>query len=245
MTNKRSRSAKAAPASTQQPPADADLEAVIQHYQHVNNEIERHTQRVFDSVHTALHPSADPAASTSPASKAPSGRAASAGPSSVDPIVVELDRRLRQAIEDNQLLGKKHQLLEEAKQKQQLELADACENVERLKTRLASQIKQNEVLKKEAAATREKLKFEELSKKQLNKELESASKQLATLASDKEKLEEKLERCRLDNDAIKKNKVLDSANGRFPVMMKCIRKQATLIDNLFEQISILEHGSDQ
>jgi len=58
---------------------------------------------------------------------------------------------------------------EEAKQKQQLELADACENVERLKTRLASQIKQNEVLKKEAAATREKLKFEELSKKQLNK----------------------------------------------------------------------------
>ena len=62
--------------------------------------------------------------------------------------------------------------------------------------------------------------------------------------SEKDKLEEKLERCKMDNEVIKKYKICDNTNSRVPLMMRCIRKQATLIDNLMEQIAILEqHGA--
>jgi len=53
--------------------------------------------------------------------------------------------------------------------------------------------------------------------------------------SEKDKLEEKLERSKMDKEVIKKYKICDNTNSPVPLMIRCIRKQATLIDNLMEQ----------
>jgi len=91
----------------------------------------------------------------------------------------------------------------------------------------------------------EKLKSEEQSQKDLHKEVERLSKQLVLAAREKSKLEEKLECCKSDVVLLKQNKESDCSRNQASIMIKCIKRQAVLIENLLSQISILERENTQ
>ena len=72
-------------------------------------------------------------------------------------------------------------------------------------------------------------------------EIERLSKQSSNFALQKEKIEIQLDRAKLDLLQMKQNKVVEHPEGiKIHLMMKCIRKQAALIQNLDNQISCLE-----
>lgn len=58
--------------------------------------------------------------------------------------------------------------------------------------------------------------------------------------ADKEKLIEKCEHTKTDLLLIKQHKTDGYPNNKVPIMLKCIRKQALLIENLLKQVSCLE-----
>lgn len=63
---------------------------------------------------------------------------------------------------------------------------------------------------------------------------------MASATADKEKLAEKLEHSKTDILLLKQHKIDDHPGNKVPVMLKCIRKQAFLIENLSKQIAVLE-----
>lgn len=74
----------------------------------------------------------------------------------------------------------------------------------------------------------------------IKQEIERLLKQLATVTTDKDKLVEKLEHSKTDLMLLKQHKINDHPGNKVPIMLKCIRKQAILIENLLKQISCLE-----
>lgn len=76
-------------------------------------------------------------------------------------------------------------------------------------------------------------------------EIEKLTKQLTIITAEKEKMAEKLEHSKTDLLLIKQHKIDDYPNNRIPIMLKCIRKQAFLIENLLKQISCLEEMKKQ
>ncbi|XP_045031643.1 uncharacterized protein LOC116925651 [Daphnia magna] len=127
---------------------------------------------------------------------------------------------------------------------QRQELIHLKENVKKMKSALHSKQLLYDANKKEMALAMEKLKSEEQSRKSLQKEIERISKQLVLVTADKEKLVEKLEHSKTDLMLLKQHKIDDHPVNKVPIMLKCIRKQSLLIDNLLRQISCLEQSKN-
>ena len=79
-----------------------------------------------------------------------------------------------------------------------------------------------------------------------SQEIENLNKELSVQSSEKEKLEERLERCRMELTLSKQeNPVREKKEGKINTLTKCINKQARLIANLKQQISYYEHFTSQ
>ena len=71
--------------------------------------------------------------------------------------------------------------------------------------------------------------------------MERLNKQLIIVTSEKAKLEEKIHCFKSDIALLKQEKEINSPSNKQTVLiMKCIKKQAVLIENLLNQISFLE-----
>lgn len=60
------------------------------------------------------------------------------------------------------------------------------------------------------------------------------------MTAEKEKAEEKTEKVKTDFILLKQRKMTDNPGIKVSTMLKCIRKQAILIDNLTQQITQME-----
>lgn len=70
--------------------------------------------------------------------------------------------------------------------------------------------------------------------------MERLSKQLVSTTREKARIEEKLESSKSDLALLKHHKESDCSRNQALLMMKCIKRQAALIENLLSQISLLE-----
>lgn len=70
--------------------------------------------------------------------------------------------------------------------------------------------------------------------------MERLNKQLVSANRDKARMEEKLESSKSDISLLKQHKESSCSRNQALLMMKCIKRQAVLIENLMNQISLLE-----
>lgn len=64
------------------------------------------------------------------------------------------------------------------------------------------------------------------------------TKEILAITSEKERLDDKLQRCKADFLLYKQKKESEqTGNQKIPLMLRCIRKQAILIENLLAQIA--------
>ncbi|XP_057373747.1 polyamine-modulated factor 1-binding protein 1-like [Daphnia carinata] len=242
-----------------------DFEASIRHYQDLNHQIEQQTTAVFDMVNKlnnsknsensqyaekskteVLDQFKESNKNTSSDATVALTRATTRDKPAVNKhqIIVDLNQRLRDLqneLESTKLQQKKS---EEERELQRQELIYLKENVKKMKSALHSKQLLYDANKKEVALAMEKLKSEEQARKSLQKEIERIAKQLILVTADKEKLAEKLEHSKTDLMLLKQHKIDDHPVNKVPIMLKCIRKQSLLIDNLLRQISCLEQSKN-
>ncbi|XP_046648870.1 ciliary rootlet coiled-coil protein 2-like [Daphnia pulicaria] len=237
----------------------ADFEASIRHYQNLNQQIEQKTSAVFDLVNKlnnsknsesfteksqtdASYQLHERNKNTSQDASVSLARSEPREKSAVNKhqIIVDLTQRLRDIQNELESARVQQRKAEEERDQQKQELSQLRENSKKMKSAIQSKQLLHEAHKKEMAAVLEKLKSEEQSRKSFQKEIERISKQLSVVTSDKEKLAEKLEHSKTDLLLLKQHKLDDHPSNKVPIMLKCIRKQSLLIENLLKQIACLE-----
>jgi len=224
-----------------------DYDATIKHYQDLNSRIEQKTHEVFESV-TKLNNLTEKDESKSVENVLEiSSKRNSSGHQSLQPgdtnknqLIVDMNKKLLSMQNELQLLVLRNKQLEQDKEKQKQDLNYSKDGLKKMKAALSSRQTAQDLYKKEMDQIHDKLKLEEQSQKDLQKEVERLSKQLVSSTREKARMEEKLESFKSDMSLLKQHKESDCSRNQALLMMKCIKRQAVLIENLLNQVSLLE-----